>query len=63
MTWFVHVVSKLRWNAALYFPYAGPYAGRGPRRTYGKKLDYRHLPSACLQATSIDEEILYRTLL
>jgi DDE superfamily endonuclease len=29
----LHLVSKLRHNAALYFPYAGPYCGRGPRRT------------------------------
>jgi putative transposase len=37
--------------------YAGPYAGRGPRRKYGKQLDYRNMPSASLQATSIDEGI------
>jgi DDE superfamily endonuclease len=53
----LHLVSKLRYNAALYFPYAGPYAGRGPRRQYGKQLDYRNIPSAYLQATSIDEGI------
>jgi putative transposase len=53
----LHLVSKLRYNSALYFPYAGPYAGRGPHRKYGKKLDYRHVPSAYLQATSIDEGI------
>jgi putative transposase len=53
----LHLVSKLRYNSALYFPYAGPYAGRGPRRKYGKKLDYRNIPSAYLQATSRDEEI------
>jgi putative transposase len=53
----LHLVSKLRHNSALYFPYAGPYAGRGPRRKYGKKLDYKNIPSAYLQATSIDEEI------
>src|SRR5262245_33483570 len=45
----LHLVSKLRHNSALYFPYAGPYAGRGPRRKYGKKLDYKNIPSAYLQ--------------
>src|SRR5437763_11508564 len=35
----------------------GPYAGRGPHRKYGKKLDYAHVPSAYLQVTSIDEAI------
>ena len=53
----LHLVSKLRYNSALYFPYAGPYCGRGPRRKYGKKLDYRNRPSAYLQATSIEEGI------
>jgi len=53
----LHLVSKLRYNSALYFPYDGPYCGRGPRRKYGKKLDYRNIPSAYLQATSIDEGI------
>jgi putative transposase len=53
----LHLVSKLRYNAALYFPYVGPYAGRGPHRKYGKKLDYRNIPSAYLQTTSIEEGI------
>jgi DDE superfamily endonuclease len=53
----LHLVSKLRYNSALYFPYAGPYAGRGPQRQYGQKLDYRYVPSAYLQATSIEEGI------
>jgi putative transposase len=51
------LVSKLRYNSALYFPYEGPYSGRGPRRKYGKKLDYRNLPSKHVQATSIEEGI------
>jgi DDE superfamily endonuclease len=53
----LHLVSKLRYNSALYFPYAGPYCGRGPQRKYGKKLDYRNIPSAYLQAMSIEEGI------
>jgi hypothetical protein len=28
----LHLISKLRCDAALYFPYTGPYAGRGPHR-------------------------------
>ena len=28
----LHSISKRRHDAALYFPYAGPYAGRGRRR-------------------------------
>jgi DDE superfamily endonuclease len=53
----LHLVSKLRYNAALYVPYAGSYSGRGPRRKYGKKLDYRYLPAEHVQVTSIEEGI------
>lgn len=53
----LHLISKLRYNSALYFPYDGPYCGRGPRRKYGQKVDYQHLPSTYLQATSIEKEI------
>jgi DDE superfamily endonuclease len=53
----LQLVSKLRYNSALYFPYDGPYCGRGPRRKYGQKVDDRHMPSASLQSTSIDQEI------
>src|SRR3989440_9374783 len=28
----LHLIAKLRYDAALYFPYTGSYAGRGPRR-------------------------------
>src|SRR2546421_11308830 len=53
----LHLVSKLRYNSALYFPYDGPYCGRGPRRKYGQKVDDRKMPSASLKSTSIDQEI------
>ena len=53
----LHLISKLRYNSALYLPYDGPYSGRGPHRKYGQKLDYRNLPSEYLKVTSIDQEI------
>ena len=34
----LHLISKLRCDAALYLPYTGPAAGRGPRRKYGHKV-------------------------
>src|SRR2546427_11176491 len=36
----LHLISKLRCDAALYCPYSGPFAGRGARRKYGRKVDY-----------------------
>ncbi len=53
----LHLVSKLRDNSALYFPYEGPYSGRGPRRRYGKKLDCRNLPTEHLKTTSLEDGI------
>lgn len=53
----LHLISKLRYNSALYFPYDGPYCGRGPRRKYGQKLDYHNMASEYLKATCIDEDI------
>jgi DDE superfamily endonuclease len=53
----LHLISKLRCDAALYFPYTGPYAGRGPRRKYGPKVDYAHLPGQYLKETTVEGHI------
>jgi putative transposase len=36
----LHLISKLQYNAALYFPFQGTYSGRGPHPKYGKKLNF-----------------------
>ncbi|OLE97526.1 MAG: IS4 family transposase, partial [Cyanobacteria bacterium 13_1_20CM_4_61_6] len=53
----LHLISKLRCDAALYFPYAGPYAGRGPRRKYGRKVDYTNMPEQYLKETTVEGHI------
>jgi hypothetical protein len=53
----LHLISKLRYDAALYFPYTGPYARRGPRRRYGRKVDYDDLPAPYLKATTVEGHI------
>jgi hypothetical protein len=53
----LHLLSKLRHDAALYFPYEGTYAGRGPRRKYGSKLDYTHIPAQYLKRTIMEDHI------
>ena len=53
----LHLISKLRSDAALYFPYAGPYQGRGPRRKYGAKLDIAALPAQALRQTSVEDGV------
>jgi putative transposase len=53
----LHLISKLRCDAALSFPSTGPYAGRGPRRKYGHKVDYDHLPVQYLKETTVEGHI------
>jgi putative transposase len=50
----LHLISKLRYDAALYFPYTGPYAGRGPQRKYGAKVAYDDLPMQYLKETTVE---------
>ena len=53
----LQVISKLRYDAALYFSYDGPYAGRGKRKKYGKKLDYPNIDAKHLQESSVEKDI------
>ena len=49
----LHLISKLRADAALYFPYAGPQKKVGARKKYGSKLDYAHIPDQYLKETTV----------
>jgi putative transposase len=53
----LHLLSKLRHDAALYFPYEGPYAGHGPHAKYGNKINYAHIPACYLKDTTAEEGI------
>jgi putative transposase len=53
----LHLVSKLRYDSALFLPFMGKYKGRGPRRKYGKKLDCHHLASRYLKSSSVEDDI------
>ena len=63
----LHLVSKLRNNAALYFVYDGPQKKFGKRRRYGAKIDYQAIPSkyrkAIYQEGNIQTEIYQATML
>jgi putative transposase len=56
----LHLISKLRCDAALYFPYHGPYAGRGPHRKYGHKVEYDNIPGQYLKETTVEGHIQTR---
>lgn len=55
----LHIVSKLRQDAALYLPYEGEAPSHGPKRRYGEKLNYHQLPADRL--VSSDGEGDFRT--
>jgi len=57
----LHLISKLRSDSALYLPDTGPYAGRGPRRIYGDKLNPRAIPERFLCQVTLDKGIETRT--
>jgi len=53
----LQLISKLRYDAALYIPYAGPQNKFGPRRKYGDKIDYDDLPTAYLKQTTVEDDL------
>jgi len=50
----LHLISKLRHDAALYEPFAGKYAGRGPRPKYGDKVAVRQMKKKYLKSDTVE---------
>jgi putative transposase len=59
----LHIISKMRHDAALYLPYTGPKPRRGPTPRYGQQLNYSHLPSEALVHSVTDDEYRIDTYL
>jgi putative transposase len=53
----LHMICKLRHDAALYLPFTGEQAGKGRRRVYGSKLDLDHLPAHYLVKSFTEDSI------
>jgi putative transposase len=53
----LHLISKLRSDSALYLPYDGPYAGRGPKRLYGDKLNPLSIPERFLCQRRVEKGV------
>ena len=53
----LHLISKLRYDAALSFVYDGKQKRKGPRKKYGRKLNYRNIPKEYLVEKSIQDGI------
>ena len=57
----LHLISKLRHDAALFFPYTGPQPKRGPTPRLGERVDVRHLPATYLKETKVEDGFETRT--
>ena len=53
----IHIISKLQYNSALYFPYKGTYGGSGAKRKYGDKINYNNIPCRYLKNTTTEKSI------
>jgi putative transposase len=53
----LHLISKLRVDAALYFPYEGPQKKWGARKKYGAKVAFDKLDRQYLVATSTHKQV------
>ena len=52
----LHLISKLRSDAALYPAFEGEHAGRGPKPKYGEKIDVRKLDAKYRKEISVDKD-------
>lgn len=53
----LHIISKLRHDSALYFPYENPESSNRSRRKYGEKVDCYNINDRYLCYSSIEDEI------
>jgi len=54
----LQLISKLKYNSALFFPWDGVYAGRGAPRKYGIQLNFRAIAEKYLKSEFTEKEIL-----
>lgn len=54
----LHLISKLKKNSELYFPYEGAYSGRGAPRKYGEKINYKNIPIKFLKKSTCEKSIM-----
>jgi IS4 transposase len=57
----LHLISKLRYDAALHFRYSGQSPKRGPRPRLGEQVDVRSIPEAYLMETTVQDGFETRT--
>ena len=52
----LHIISKLRYDAALFFPYSGSAPKRGPQARLGKRVNVRQIPEEYLQEIKVEDD-------
>jgi len=57
----LQLISKLRSDAALFFPHTGPSPKRGPRPRLGEQMNVRKIPEAYLKETKVEDGFETRT--
>ena len=57
----LHIISKMRQDAALYFPYKGLKPARGATPRYGEKVNYANLPTDTLFESRIEGDYYIET--
>ena len=53
----LHLISKMRSDAALYLPFEGEHKKRGPKPKQGDKIDVRALPDKYLKETTTKDDL------
>ena len=53
----LHLISKLRYDAALHFVYDGQQKRTGPRKKYGQKINYRQIKEQYLVESNVKDDI------
>ena len=57
----LHLISKLRYDAALHLPYVGPSPRRGPTPRLGEQVDVRKIPDEYLKEIMVEDGFETRT--
>jgi len=51
------LISKLKKNSQLYFPYEGAYSGKGAPKKYGEQINYKKIPTKFLKKSTCEKSI------
>jgi putative transposase len=53
----LHLISKLRTDSALFFPFIGPSQKRGQRPKFGQQMNVRKIPDEYLKETKVEDGV------